>query len=159
LQTKIGAHSRVLIVLRGGIPELANAISIPPLASLLTTAFEQAPPEDAGRVRTQLASALNGHGEVEEAPFDRTLQTCLDEEFDRLAAAWLRRNGRLEEALAALDRILKIHPALSDMARERAWILDQLSGSVHAPMPAPTQAEQLTIPFAEHSHYDLSGGC
>jgi hypothetical protein len=65
---------------------------------------------------------------VEEAPFDRTLQSSRDEEFVRLAAAWLRRNGRLQEALAAFDRILKIHPALSDLARERAWILDELSG-------------------------------
>jgi hypothetical protein len=137
-------------VLRGAIPELANAISIPPLASLLTTAFEQAPPEDAGRVRTQLASALNGPGEVEEAPFDRTLQTCLDEEFVRLASAWLRKNGRLEEALASLDRMLNAHPALSDLARERAWILDLLSGSVHPPLQGPVQLEHLSFPFAWH---------
>jgi hypothetical protein len=148
METEIGAHSRVLIVLRGATPELADAISSPPFASLLRTAREQAPPDDAGRVRTQLASALNGHGDVQEAAFDRTLQTCLDEEFVRLAAAWLRRNGRLEEALASLDRMLNAHPALSDLARERAWILDQLSGSVHVPIPAQTHAEQLTIPFA-----------
>jgi hypothetical protein len=148
MKTEIGAHSRVLIVLRGAVPELADAISIPPFASLLRTACEQAPPEDARRVRTDLTSALNGHGEVQEAAFDRTLQNCLDEEFVRLATAWLLRKGRLEEALAALDRILKIHPALSDLARERAWILDLLSGSVHPPLQGLGQLEQLSLPFA-----------
>jgi hypothetical protein len=157
MQTEIGAHSRVLIVLRGAIPELADTVSIPPFASLLRTEYEQAPPEDPGRVRTQLASALNGRGEVEEAPFDRTLQTCLDEEFVRLATAWLLRNGRLEEALGVLDRMLKARPAVSDLARERAWIHDQLSGSVHAPLLDSAHPEQLSIPFAEHSRYDLSG--
>jgi hypothetical protein len=148
IETEVGAHSRVLIVLRGATPELADAITIPPFASLLRTGCEQAPPEDVDHVRTQLTDALNGRGEVQEAPFDRILQTCLDEELGRLATAWLLRNGRLAEALAALNRILNAHPALSDLARERAWILDQLSGSVHAPLPGPVQLQQLSLPFA-----------
>lgn len=148
MQTEIGARSRVLIVLRGAAPDLADSVPIPPFASLLITPREQRPSGEADRVRRQLTDALNGHGAVDEAPFDRALQACVDEQFVRLASAWLRRSGRLEEELAALERVLKVRPALSDLARERAWILDELSGSVHPYTAAHELSEQLNFPFA-----------
>jgi hypothetical protein len=144
-----GARLRVLIVLRGASPELADALSCPPFASLLRTPSEPAPPEDAAKVRSELVEALNSHGDVNEAAFDCALHNSTDPEFIRLAVAWLRRSGRPEEALAALDRILKGRPALSDLARERAWLLDELSGSVQPPLPVAGQAKQLTIPFVQ----------
>jgi len=147
IRTAIGGRSRVLITVRGASREFIEALPVPPFASLVTTPFEGSPDENAHRVRAQLSEALNGRGEVNEAAFDRASQASSDPDFIRLAASWLERNGRLQEAFAALDSILP-QPALSDLARQRSWIQEKLSGAVQAPLAAPLRAEQLIIPFA-----------
>ena len=147
IRTVIGDRSRVLIMMRGASRELMEALPVPPFSSVLTTRWETPPDENSNRVRAQLSEALNGRGEVNEAAFDRVLQASPDPDFVRVAASWLERNGRLQEALAALDSILN-QPALSDLARQRSWIQEKLSGAVQPPLAAPMQPEQLTIPFA-----------
>jgi hypothetical protein len=146
-RTAIGDRARVLIIMRGAGREFVEALPVPPFSSVLTTTYEHPPNENAHDVRGQLSEALNGRAEVNEAAFDRALQASSDPDFIRLAASWLERNGRLQEALAALDSILK-QPALSDLARQRSWIQEKLSGTVQAPVVDPRQAEQLMIPFA-----------
>lgn len=144
---RVGESRRVLVVLEGATPELASSLDRPLFASILQTPAEPACAPDAGGIRSQLVAAINNRGEVDEAAFDRALQSSEDPDFIRPSVSWLERNGRLAEAIAVLDRILRSWPQLSDLARERAWFQDRLRIAINQNAPVSTKAVQLDLPF------------
>jgi hypothetical protein len=140
---RLGEARRVLIVLEGATSELASVLERPPFASVLNAPGEPACVPDVGRIRSQLVAAMNHHGEVDEAEFDRAIQSSKDPDFVRPAVSWLEQSGRLAEAVALLERILEFDPQLYDLARKKYWLM----GAMNQQPPMSASAVQMELPF------------
>lgn len=85
--------------------------------------------------------------DLDEAAFDRALQSSEDPDFIWPAVSWLERNERWMEAIAALNGILQSRPQLTHLARERFWIQERLRIPADPNVPVSPAVLQPHLPF------------